>query len=128
LQAIISAAQAILLGDVDVALAGGVESMSRAPYWLPTMRWGQRMQNGAVIDPMAGAVTDPFNGCAMGVTAENVAKRYGITRLAQDEMALASQQRAAAAIAAGYFDTQIVPIDIPVKGGQPDCGRRRGTR
>ena len=128
LQAIISAAQAILLGDIDVALAGGVESMSRAPYWLPSMRWGQRMQNGAVIDPMAGAVTDPFNGCAMGVTAENVAKRYGITRLAQDELALASQQRAAKAIAAGYFDAQIVPIDIPVKGGTTPFAVDEGVR
>ena len=128
LQAIISAAQAILLGDIDVALAGGVESMSRAPYWLPTMRWGQRMQDGVVVDAMAGAVTDPFNGCAMGVTAENVAKRYGITRLAQDEMALASQQRAAAAIAAGYFDTQIVPIDIPVKGGTTSFAVDEGVR
>lgn len=81
LQAIISAAQAILLGDIDIAVAGGVESMSRAPYWLPTMRWGQRLTDGAVLDALTGAVTDPFDGCAMGVTAERVASRYGILSL-----------------------------------------------
>ena len=133
LQAIISAAQAILLGDIDVALAGGVESMSRAPYWLPTMRWGQRMQNGTVIDPMAGAVTDPFNGCAMGVTAENVAKRYGITRLAQDEMALASSAPPRRLRRATLI-TKLSPSTSPSKGAQPHlrwtkgCGATRRWR
>ncbi len=128
LQAIISAAQAILLGDVDIAVAGGVESMSRAPYWLPTMRWGQRLNDSAVLDAMAGALTDPFDGCAMGVTAERVASRYGISRADQDEMALASQQRAAAATAAGYFAGQIVPIDVPVKGGTQTFASDEGIR
>jgi acetyl-CoA C-acetyltransferase len=128
LQAIISAAQAILLGDIDVAVAGGVESMSRAPYWLPTMRWGQRMQDGAVLDVMLGAVTDPFDGCAMGMTAERVATRYGITREMQDQLALNSQLRAAAAIEAGYFANQIVPIDVPVKGGTTPFAVDEGVR
>ena len=117
LQAIISAAQAIMLGDCDVALAGGVESMSRAPYWLPSMRWGQRINDSTVRDPMVGATTDPFAGCAMGITAENVATRYGVTRDMQDAWALQSQQRAAAAQAAGHFVGQIVPIAVPIKGG-----------
>jgi acetyl-CoA C-acetyltransferase len=128
LQAIISAAQAILLGDIDVAVAGGVESMSRAPYWLPTMRWGQRMQDGVVLDAMMGAVTDPFDGCAMGMTAERVATRYGITREMQDQLALNSQLRAAAAIEAGYFANQIVPIDVPIKGGTTPFAVDEGVR
>ena len=73
LQAIVSAAQAIMLGDATAAVAGGAESMSRGQYWLPGMRWGQRMQDGAVVDAMVGALTDPFDACHMGVTAENVA-------------------------------------------------------
>ncbi|MFZ9858895.1 MAG: beta-ketothiolase BktB [Roseiflexaceae bacterium] len=128
LQAIISAAQAILLGDIDVAVAGGVESMSRAPYWLPTMRWGQRMQDGIVLDAMMGAVTDPFDGCAMGMTAERVATRYGITREMQDQLAVNSQLRAAAAIEAGYFASQIVPVNIPVKGGMTPFTVDEGVR
>ncbi|MBM4414099.1 MAG: acetyl-CoA C-acyltransferase [Chloroflexi bacterium] len=128
LQAIISAAQAILLGDVDVAVAGGVESMSRAPYWLPTMRWGQRMQDGVVLDAMTGALTDPFDGCAMGMTAERVATRYGITREMQDQLALNSQLRAAAAIETGYFASQIAPIDIPTKGGTTSFAVDEGVR
>ena len=128
LQAIISAAQAIMLGDIDIAVAGGVESMSRAPYWLPTMRWGQRLNDGAVLDALIGAVTDPFDGCAMGVTAERVASRYGISRADQDEMALASQQRAAAATTAGHFAGQIVPIDVPVKGGMQSFATDEGIR
>lgn len=128
LQAIISAAQAILLGDIDVAVAGGVESMSRAPYWLPTMRWGQRMQDGVVLDALTGAVTDPFDGCAMGMTAERVAARYGITRAMQDQLALNSQVRAAAAIEAGYFASQIVSVDIPVKSGTIPFAVDEGVR
>jgi len=80
LQAIVSAAQAIMLGDTDAAVAGGAESMSRGQYWLPGMRWGQRMQDGAVIDAMVGALTDPFDACHMGVTAENVAAKYYVFR------------------------------------------------
>ena len=128
LQAIISATQAILLGDVDVAVAGGVESMSRAPYWLPALRWGQRMQNGTTLDPMMGALIDPFDGCQMGVTAERVAQRYGISRDMQDTLALNSQLRAAHAQSAGYFDNQIVPIAVPVKGGTQEYAVDEGVR
>src|SRR6476620_11146538 len=87
LQAIVSAAQAIALGDCDVAVAGGAESMSRAQYWLPGLRWGQRMQDGIAVDAMVGALTDPFDACHMGVTAENVATEYGVTRADQDAFA-----------------------------------------
>jgi acetyl-CoA C-acetyltransferase len=117
LQAIVSAAQAIQLEDADVAVAGGVESMSRAQYWLPGMRWGQRMGDGGTIDAMVGALTDPFDNCHMGVTAENVAAQYGVSREDQDELAVESHRRAAAAVDAGYFTEQIVPVDVPTKKG-----------
>ena len=117
LQAIVSAAQAIRLGDADAAVAGGAESMSRGQYWLPGMRWGQRMNDGAVVDAMVGALTDPFDDCHMGVTAENVAEKWGISRQDQDELAVESHRRAAKATEAGYFATQILPVDVPVKGG-----------
>ena len=115
LQAIVSAAQLIQLGDCDAAVAGGAESMSRSQYWLPGQRFGQRMGNGKVIDAMVGALSDPFDDCHMGVTAENVAKKWGISREDQDQLAVASHQRAAKATAAGYFKEQILPIDIKVK-------------
>ncbi len=99
LQAIVSAAQAITLGDAETAVAGGAESMSRAPYWLPSMRWGQRMGEAKAIDAL-GALNDPFDGCHMGVTAENVATEYGISREDQDKLAVESHQRAAAAVQA----------------------------
>ena len=118
MQAIISAAQAIMLGDCQVAVAGGAESMSRAPYWLPGMRWGQRMNDGVALDPMVGALTDPFDACHMGVTAENVAREFGISRADQDALAAESHRRAAAAIAAGYFKEQILPVEIKGKRGQ----------
>ena len=117
LQAIVSAAQAIMLGDCQVAVAGGAESMSRAPYWLPGLRWGQRMQDGVAVDPMVGALSDPFDACHMGVTAENVAADYGVSRADQDALAAESHRRAAAAQAAGYFTEQIVPVEIPGKKG-----------
>src|SRR5208282_4820488 len=117
LQAIVSAAQAIRLGDCDVAVAGGAESMSRGQYWLPSLRWGQRMQDGAVIDAMVGALTDPFDACHMGVTAENVAAEYGVSRADQDALAVESHRRAAAAASAGYFTEQITPIEVPGKKG-----------
>ncbi len=117
LQAIVSAAQAITLGDADVAVAGGAESMSRAPYWLPGMRWGQRMGDTAAIDAMVGALNDPWDGCHMGVTAENVAADYGISREDQDALAVESHRRAAAAVAAGDFDEQITPVQAPAKKG-----------
>jgi acetyl-CoA C-acetyltransferase len=117
LQAIVSAAQAIRLGDADVAVAGGAESMSRGAYWLPGLRWGQRMGDGGTVDAMVGALTDPFDGCHMGVTAENVAADYGVSRADQDALAAESHRRAAAAVAAGHFAEQIVPVEIPIKRG-----------
>jgi acetyl-CoA C-acetyltransferase len=117
LQAIVSAAQAIKLGDCDVAVAGGAESMSRVPYWLPAMRWGQRMQDGVAVDAMTGALTDPFDACHMGVTAENVAQDFGVSREDQDALAAESHHRAAAATAAGYFKEQITPIEIKSRKG-----------
>jgi acetyl-CoA C-acetyltransferase len=116
LQAIVSAAQTIYMGDATVAIGGGAEVMSRSAYWLPSARWGQRMGDGKVIDAMVGALSDPFDDCHMGITAENVAEKWGITRQAQDELAVQSHQRAAAAMKAGYFKEQILPIEYKVKG------------
>jgi acetyl-CoA C-acetyltransferase len=117
LQAIVSAAQAIKLGDCDAAVAGGAESMSRGQYWLPAMRWGQRMQDGVVVDAMVGALTDPFDACHMGVTAENVASDFGVSGADQDELAAESHRRAAAAADAGYFKEQIMPVEVPGRKG-----------
>jgi acetyl-CoA C-acetyltransferase len=117
LQAIVSAAQAVKLGDCDVAVAGGAESMSRGQYWLPSMRWGQRMQDGVVIDAMVGALTDPFDSCHMGVTAENVASEYKVSRADQDTLAAESHRRAAAASEAGYFQEQITPVEVKGRKG-----------
>jgi len=117
LQAIVSAAQAIRLGDADAAVAGGAESMSRGQYWLPGLRWGQRMQDGVAVDAMVGALTDPFGGCHMGVTAENVAAEFGISRTDQDALAAESHRRAAAAAQAGYFADQITPVQAPARKG-----------
>ncbi len=117
LQAILSAAQAIKLGDVEAAVAGGAESMSRAQYWLPSMRWGQRMGDGATVDAMVGALTDPFDSCHMAITAENVATEYDVSRADQDALAVESHRRAAAAVEAGHFLEQIVPIEVPTKQG-----------
>jgi acetyl-CoA C-acetyltransferase len=118
MQAIVSAAQAIMLGDCEVAVAGGAESMSRAPYWLPGLRWGQRMNDGVALDPMTGALSDPFDGCHMGVTAENVAADFHVSREDQDALAAESHHRAAAATAAGYFKEQILPVEIPGRKGK----------
>lgn len=112
LSAIISAAQMINEGECEVAMAGGAEVMSRAPFWLPTQRFGQKMGDAQLIDAMLGALNDPFDEQHMGVTAERVAERYGITREQQDELAAQSHQRAAHAISQGYFDEQILPIQI----------------
>jgi acetyl-CoA C-acetyltransferase len=117
LQAIVSAAQAIWLGDCEVAVAGGAESMSRGQYWLPGMRWGQRMQDGVAVDAMVGALTDPFDSCHMGVTAENVASDYRVSRADQDALAAESHRRAAAAADAGYFKEQITPIEVKGRKG-----------
>ncbi|MCA3189416.1 MULTISPECIES: beta-ketothiolase BktB [unclassified Cupriavidus] len=117
LQAIVSAAQTILLGDADVAIGGGAESMSRAPYLAPMARWGARMGDAKLVDMMLGALHDPFHAIHMGVTAENVAKEYDISRQQQDETALESHRRASAAIKAGYFKDQIVPVTLKSRKG-----------
>ncbi|MEM5401040.1 beta-ketothiolase BktB [Paraburkholderia unamae] len=116
LQAIVSAAQTILLGDADVAIGAGAENMSRAPYITTEARFGARMGDARLIDMMLGALNDPFHTVPMGVTAENVAGRYGITREQQDNLALESHRRAARAIAEGRFASQIVPVKRTVKG------------
>jgi len=117
LQAIISASQSILLGDVDAAVAGGAESMSRGAYANVTQRWGARMGDAKDIDMMVGALTDPFDTIHMGVTAENVANKCGISRTDQDAFAVESHKRAANAIAKGYFKDQILPIELKSKKG-----------
>jgi acetyl-CoA C-acetyltransferase len=117
LQAIVSAAQHLMLGDCEVALAGGAESMSRAAYFLPAGRWGQRMGDAAVVDAMTGALHDPFGHGHMGVTAENIAAKYGFTREQQDRFSIESHQRAARAIDAGYFKSQITPIELKTRKG-----------
>lgn len=117
LQAIVSAAQHILLGDVDVAIGAGAESMSRAAYFIPGARWGQRMGDGQIVDAMVGALTDPFGTGHMGITAENLASKHGFTREEQDAFALESHRRATAALAAGHFKSQIVPVELKSKKG-----------
>jgi acetyl-CoA C-acetyltransferase len=117
LQAVISAAQSILLGDVELAIAGGAESMSRGGYLLPAERWGARLGDSKVIDMVVGTLNDPFGGGHMGITAENVAERYNISRETQDSFSLESHRRAAAAIAAGYFREQITPVELPSRKG-----------
>jgi acetyl-CoA C-acetyltransferase len=115
LQAILTAAEAIRHGDADAAIGGGAESMSRAPYWLPAMRWGARLQDASAVDVLVAALTDPFDEVHMGVTAENVAKKWGISREDQDALAVESHRRAIAAIQEGRFKGQIVPIELKVK-------------
>jgi acetyl-CoA C-acetyltransferase len=117
LQSIVSAAQHLLLGDCDVAVAGGAESMSRAAYILPAGRWGQRMGDAPVVDAMTGALHDPFGHGHMGVTAENIAAQYGFTREQQDEFSVASHKKAAKAIERGFFRDQVTPVEIKSKKG-----------
>lgn len=112
LQAIISASQNILLNDADAAVAGGAESMSRGGYLLPALRWGQRMNDGSTVDMMVGALTDPFDNVHMGITAENIAAKWKISREEQDVFAVESHRRALRAIKNGYFKEQILPIEI----------------
>lgn len=116
LQAIVSAAQTIMLGDAQVAIGAGAESMSRAPYIAPDVRFGARMGDARMIDMMLGALNDPLHAVPMGVTAENVARKFGISREDQDALALGSHRRAERAIAEGRFKRQIVPISRRVKG------------
>ena len=115
LQAVVSAAQLIQLGDTQTAIAGGSEVMSRGGYLVPAMRWGARLGHTEMTDMMLGALHDPFGLGHMGITAENVAADYDITREAMDEFALASQQRAAAAIENGYFTEQIAPVELKTR-------------
>lgn len=117
LQAIVSASQYILLGECDTAVAGGAESMSRSAYFLPAMRWGQRMGDAQAVDAMNAALHDPFGNGHMGVTAENIAAKYGIGREAQDAFALESHRRASAAVRAGHFRSQILPVELKTRKG-----------
>lgn len=116
-QAIVSAAQCIQLGDADCALAGGAESMSRGGYLLPALRWGQRMGEGKYLDMMVGALTDPFDTVHMGITAENLAAKWEISRDQQDAFALESQRRAARAQAEGRFKDQIMAVELKTRKG-----------
>lgn len=120
MEAVALASQAIRCGDADVILAGGMESMSRVPYALPNARWGQRMGDGKMVDLMIyDGLFEIFYGYHMGMTAENIAAKYGITRQEQDEIGALSHKRAMAAIAAGMFTDEIVPVTIPQRKGDP---------
>jgi acetyl-CoA C-acetyltransferase len=115
LQAIISAANIITAGDADYAVAGGAENMSRSPYIAPAMRWGARMADTGLVDMMVGALSDPFDNVHMGITAENVARQYGVSREDQDALAAESHRRAQLALDHGYFRAQVVPVPVKVK-------------
>ena len=117
LQAVVTASQMIQSGDADVAVAGGAESMSRGAYWMENARWGARMGDASMTDSVVGALTDPFNHIHMGVTAENLAESHKISREDQDEFAVESHRRAMAAIEAGRFDEEIVPVEIKSRKG-----------
>ncbi len=127
-QAIVTAAQTIATGDADVALAGGAESMSRGPYWMPTARWGSKMGPASMADPVTGALTDPFSDMHMGITAENLAERHEISREDQDAFAVESHRRAHAAQEAGRFDEQIVPVPVEVRRETVDFVRDEHVR
>jgi acetyl-CoA C-acetyltransferase len=127
-QAIVSAAQAIQTGEARVAVAGGAESMSRGPYWLPAARWGARMGDGTVVDPVMGALTDPFESILMGVTAENLARRGSISRERQDAFAVRSHRLAGAARSEGRFDEQIVSVEIVGRRGTSEFARDEHIR
>lgn len=117
LQAIVSAAQTLLLGDAEIAIGAGAEAMSRGPYLMPAGRWGARMGDAKMLDYMVGILHDPFQAFHMGITAENVAAKFGISRDDMDALAIESQQRAARAIAEGRFDSQIVTVEVPGRKG-----------
>jgi len=117
MQAIVSASQMIMLGDTDSAVAGGAESMSRGGYLMPTLRWGQRMADGNVVDMMVGALTDPFDTVHMGMTAEAIAEKWKISREQQDEFSVESHRRAMNAIEKGYFKDQIAPFELKTRKG-----------
>lgn len=122
LQAVVSAAQCILLGDADAAIAGGAENMSRLPHWVHDLRHGRRMGDAVLEDAMLAALHDPFDDCHMGITAENVAAKWNISRAQQDQWALGSHRRAAAAIANGYFREQILPLKVKPKNKRKEAG------
>jgi acetyl-CoA C-acetyltransferase len=127
-QAIVSAAQSIATGDAEVAVAGGAESMSRGPYWMPHARWGARMGETKMVDPVVGGLTDPFNDIHMGVTAENLAESHSISREAQDEFSVESHRRAARAQEQGLFDEQIVPVELKSKKGTSEFTKDEHVR
>ncbi|MGV8891397.1 MAG: acetyl-CoA C-acyltransferase family protein [Burkholderiaceae bacterium] len=117
LQAIVTASNAIQLGDTDIAVGAGVETMSRAAFSVPSARWGARLGDTKMIDMLVGAVSDPFGVGHMGITAENMADKYSISREEQDAFSVNSQKKAVAAIAAGHFKSQIVPVEIKTRKG-----------
>ncbi len=117
LQAVLTAAEAIMHDDCDAAIGGGVECMSRAPYWLPSMRWGARLNDAKAIDALVASITDPFEDVHMGITAENVARKWEVSRKDQDELAVESHRRAIAAISGGRFKDQTIPIELTSKNG-----------
>jgi acetyl-CoA C-acetyltransferase len=127
-QAIVSAAQSIATGDANVVVAGGAESMSRGPYWMPDARWGARMGNSSMVDPVVGGLTDPFNDIHMGMTAENLAESHGITREQQDEFSVESHRRAVKAQEQGLFDEEIVPVELKSKKGTEEFTRDEHVR
>jgi acetyl-CoA C-acetyltransferase len=132
LKAVAIASQMIRAGDVDIVVAGGMENMTRAPYLIPSGRFGARMGDAQLIDSMVhDGLWDAFNDIHMGITAENLAEQYGISREEQDEFAAGSQQKAERAVAEGVFKDEIVPIEVPVKGGtrivDTDEAPRAGT-
>ncbi len=114
-QAIVSGTQTIETGEAGVVVAGGAENMSRGPYWMPNARWGARMGETKMVDPVVGGLTDPFSEVHMGITAENLAESHSISREEQDEFALTSHQRAKEAIDAGMFEDEVVPVPVKVK-------------
>jgi acetyl-CoA C-acetyltransferase len=117
LEAIVNAAQTVMLGDADCTVAGGSESMSRGAYLASNHRWGQRMGDSELVDAVSGGLSDPFDDCHMGVTAENVAAKWGVSREDQDALAVASHRRAARATANGYFKEQMLPVEVKTKKG-----------
>jgi acetyl-CoA C-acetyltransferase len=127
-QAIVSAAQSIATGDAEVAIAGGAESMSRGPYWMPHARWGARMGETKMVDPVVGGLTDPFNDIHMGVTAENLAESHSISREEQDEFSVESHRRAHRAQEEGIFDEEIVPVELRSKKGTSEFTRDEHVR
>lgn len=128
LQSIVSAAQLILLGDCDAVVAGGAESMSRVPYWLPNARFGARMGDAAMVDAMTSALTCPMENVHMGITAENIAEQWEISREEQDALAVESHNRAERATVEGYFKEQILPIELKTRKGNQVFDRDEHVR